>query len=286
MKKTTYIWILVIVIFALITINYLFFYTDYVDKNVSKYQLNSNGIQVFQNMFNDDEIRDMKNHCDKKDYKKVKMYLLSHPKLRKLIDENMGDQYIFQDYIWIIKKSVVHTCHRDNNGDFFNKGQKYPSYTMLVYLENMDKGLGVIPNSHNEMNSYNFNLVDPIINLPCNQGDVIIFNANLIHVGSMNKKDDHLRMQLKVTHKDDIKHIKYYENFNKILDNDNHLPVVLRKAQKKLSCMMPGISNWTQGENIRTARGSVDGVDVGTSQKIFSYMFYGNSKFYDLPNAF
>jgi len=37
----------------------------------------------------------------------------------------------------------------------------------------------------------------------------------LIHVGTINKKDDHLRIQMKVTHKDDFDAIGYYENFHK-----------------------------------------------------------------------
>jgi hypothetical protein len=70
------------------------------------------------------------------------------------------------------------------------------------------------------------------------------------------------------------------------LNQDNNLPVELRKAQSYLSCAFPGISDLTQGENIRTARGSDNAVDVGWFQRTFSYLFYGNADFYDLPNAF
>jgi hypothetical protein len=50
--------------------------------------------------------------------------------------------------------------------------------------------------------------------------------------------------------------------------------------------MFPGISNLTQYENIRTSRGSDNGVDIGYLQQLFSYIFYGDSEFYDLPNVF
>jgi hypothetical protein len=50
--------------------------------------------------------------------------------------------------------------------------------------------------------------------------------------------------------------------------------------------MFPILSDLTQKENIRTARGSDNGVQVGTPQRMFSYLFYGNPDFYDLPNAF
>ena len=156
----------------------------------------------------------------------------------------------------------------------------------MVYLEDMEKCLGIIPNSHKDVNSFNFNFATPVVNLPCKKGDAILFNANLIHVGCMNKKDDNLRIQLKVTHQDDIKELGYYQNFNKILNKENELPLFLRKGQYHFSCTFPILSNLTQNENIRTARGSDNGVDVGWFQQAFSYLFYGNPKFYDLPNAF
>jgi hypothetical protein len=119
------------------------------------------------------------------------------------------------------------------------------------------------------------------------KGDVILFNANLIHVGAINEeKDHHLRIQMKVTHKDDIEAIGYYENFHKILTKSNKNPKWLRKMQKRLSCMFPLFSDFVQVENIRSARGSDNGVEITTGQKIFSNLYYGDSTFYDLPNAF
>lgn len=50
--------------------------------------------------------------------------------------------------------------------------------------------------------------------------------------------------------------------------------------------MFPYISNLSQTENIKSSRGTDNGAEVGNFQKIFSYIFYGNSNFYDLPNAF
>jgi len=234
--------------------------------------------------------------CENKQYKQIKDTLLNNQQLIALKKKATSNQYVFQDYIWIIEKSSVHTCHRDNNGDFFNENQKYPSYTALVYLEDMDKCLGVMPESHKDLYSNSMNFTDTVKNILCNKGDVIIFNANLIHVGTINRtkdsknnwntKDDNLRIQLKITHKDDIENIMYYEDFNKVLNQDNTLPLSLRLAQKRLSCMFPILSNLTQQENIRTARGSDNGVDVGIPQQIFSYLFYGNKNFYNLPNAF
>jgi len=286
MKTRTYIFIALIIIILIHIIQYFVYYADIID-DPQKYNLLEHGICIHKKIFTEHEVAELVRHCDKDDYKTAKTALLQHPKLLKCMYDSTSSQYVFQDYIWVIKKSSVHTCHRDNNGDFFNDGQQHPSYTMLVYLEDMDKCLGVIPTSHKERDSYSVNMSDPVINMVCGKGDVIIFNANLIHVGTLNYgKEDHLRIQLKLTNKDDLDKIAYYQNFNKILNDDNTVPLYIRKAQKRITCMFPGLSNLTQNENIRTARGSSDGIDIGLSQRAFSYIFYGNDKFYDLPNAF
>lgn len=250
------------------------------------YNLKKDGVVIQKNVLNPQEIGDLKEKCEKGDYEYVKRSLLHNAALNSAIHKILGNDYQFQDYVWIIQKSVVHTCHRDNNGDFFNENQKHPSYTMLVYLEDMEKCLGVIPTSHKEEGSFGVNMTDHVVNLLCHKGDMILFNANLIHVGTINKKADHLRIQLKVTHKDDLKVLHYYQNFNKILNTENTIPQELQYIQKNISCMFPFVSDMTQGENINTARGSVEGADIGIFQQMFSYLFYGNSRFYDLPNAF
>ena len=247
--------------------------------------LNKNGFSIYNQVLTNEDIHNLKNLCIDSNYKTIKEILLNHSKLNGLV-KSIGSDYVFQDYIWIIQKSSVHTCHRDNNGDFFNKGQKHPSYTMLVYLEDMDKCLGVIPESHKNQYSYYVDFTGNLVNLPCKKGDIIIFNANLIHVGTLNKRDDNLRVQLKITHKDDIDKIAYYQNFNKVLNKDNTMPMYVRKAQRNLSCMFPGFSNLTQAENIRTSRGTDNGANIGIFQQWFSYLFYGDTNFYDLPNAF
>ena len=265
-----------IVIFLFFIIAYILlmaiFKPDRIMDTTATYNLKEDGVAIIKKVLNPSEIKDFKEKCEKGDYEYVKRSLLHHPKINSLIHDLLGNDYQFQDYVWIIQKSVVHTCHRDNNGDFFNENQKHPSYTMLVYLEDMEKCLGVIPKSHHVSGSYGVNMTDPVMNLLCNKGDMILFNANLIHVGTINKKADHLRIQLKVTHKDDLKVLHYYQNFNKILNTNNNVPSELQFIQKNISCMFPFVSDMTQGENINTARGSVEGADIGIFQQIFSFV--------------
>lgn len=291
-KKLFFILFFIIITIVILVLLICAFMNDKLSESTQDYKLHKDGFCIIKNVFDEQQIEKIKNQCINNDYYNVKQYLLNdenlHNKVMSSIENNKGNNnnYVFQDYIWIIKKSSVHTCHRDNNGDFFNEGQKYPSYTMLIFLEDMDKCLGVIPSSHKNINSYNINLNNSVMNLLCNKGDVILFNANLIHVGALNKNPNNLRIQMKITHKDDLQILSYYENYNKVLDKNNDLPFYLKKIQKNISCMFPGISNLTQSENIKTSRGTVNGANIGLSQKIFSYLFYGNSNFYDLPNAF
>jgi hypothetical protein len=275
----------ILIVITILVLNFLVhfvLYDEIIDDKYGKSSLKNDGYITFKNVLSDKEIEYFTNLCQEDKYKEVKHNLMFNKKLNKHIKKHCGNEYEFQDYIFIIKRSAIHTCHRDSNGDFFNENQKYPSYTLLIFLEEMEKCLGVIPKSHFDLNSFNVNTEDQVVNLLCNKGDAILFNANLIHVGALNSKDDNLRIQMKVTHKDDILSIPFYNNYNKILDENNNLPFFLRKAQRKLSCMFTIVSNYTQGDIQRTAQGG----DISISQKIFSYLFYGNSNFYNLPNAF
>ena len=48
-------------------------------------------------------------------------------------------------------------------------------------------------------------VVSRLEEIECGEGDAIVFNANLIHVCTVLDKRDHLRVQLKITHRDDRK---------------------------------------------------------------------------------
>jgi len=260
----------------------------------TKDSLQTNGYQLLSHIFQENEIAEWIEKSKSEKYREIQHQIQQHPILLRRLRDSIflsvsqeSNHYVFQDYIWIIRKSVVHTCHRDNNGDFFNEGQKYPSYTVLIYLEDMNPALGVFPGSHRDQYTNAVNLTTSLTPIRVKKGDVVIFNANLVHTGMiLEKKENHLRIQMKFTHREDIDKIAYYENFHKILNTDATLPVCLRKIHQSISCTFPILSDWTQGENIRTARGTDNGIDVGWAQRGFSYLLYGNADFYDLPNAF
>lgn len=283
-------YIMAFFIVLIITIVFFFIYVIFFDKEKlstnSSYDLQNDGLCVLKNVFTKKDIQHFTKECENNNYKMVKERIISNSKLQSIIKHKIGNDYEFQDYIFIIKKSAIHTCHRDGNGDFFNEKQQYPSYTMLIFMEDMDKCLGVIPQSHKNVNSFNFNFTENVTNIVCNKGDIILFNANLIHVGALNSRDDNLRIQMKVTHKDDIPVMNYYNNYNKILNESNNMPFYVRKVQQKLSCMFPILSNYTQKEIQTSSEKSKMSKNTSIFQKIYSYVMYGNSNFYNLPNAF
>jgi len=247
--------------------------------------MDDDGVKLFKSVISPDKIKRLRELNANNKMKELKEEMHSDENIQSIV-KSISDEYVLQDYIWVIQKSSVHTCHRDNNGTFFNPGQKHDSYTMLVYLESMDKCLGVIPGSHKSLYKNAINLTDGVKDIICSAGDVILFNANLIHSGTIIEKDDNLRIQMKVSHPDDLEVLSYYKNYNKVLTKDNSIPKFMRKIQHGISCSFPGISDITQSENIKTSRGTVDGAEISTIQKLFSWIFYGRTDFYDLPNIF
>jgi len=275
-----------IIIFAVIFAGLLIYHIyDHIVNFDAEQNLEDAGVKLYKSVVEPNTIERWRGLCKNGKYEELKTAMHSDANIQRVV-KSVSSEYILQDYIWVIQKSAVHTCHRDNNGKFFNEGQKHDSYTMIVYLESMDKCLGVIPGSHTSQYTNAINLTTGVKDIICSAGDVIIFNANLVHVGTITDKDDNLRVQMKVSHPDDLGALKYYQNFNKVLNRDNNNPRFLRQIQRGVTCTFPFVSDLTQTENINTARGTDNGAEISSGQKLFSWLFYGRSDFYDLPNAF
>lgn len=273
----------VVLFFVLISLIKRYFSNKFVDTKTCN--MNDDGFILIDNILSHTQIKTFLEMAKLGEHKKIKNEIMNSNYINKRIHDILGNDYIFMDYIWMIMKSNVHTCHRDNNGLFFNETQKYDSYTILFYLEDMDSCLDVLPKSHKNMYEHSINLTDETKHIKCNPGSAILFNANLIHTGSFNKKPDNARIQMKISHKNDIKSLNYYQNFNKYVDKENPIPDFFRKTQKHISCQFPFISDLTQGTNIQTSRGTSAGANIPLSQKIFSFLAYGDSNYYDLPDA-
>jgi len=275
MKK--WIFIVVVLLIFWIVVNSIDIAVD-----PSKYDLERDGVQHYKSVISEDTRKRWEMLSKKKQYKELKTEMQQHPSMRKIV-ESLGKDYDFQDYVLVIEKSSVNTCHRDYNGTFSNPKQKHKSYTILVYLEPMGRCLGVIPGSQASKYANVVNLKNNVRDLRCSERDAILFDANLIHVGTIIERDDNLRIQMKITHREDLEALSYYENYNRVLNKDNANPRIVRKMQRQMSCALPYLADATQMEGIKSSR---EGAEPSMGQKLFSYVFYGRSDFYELPNVF
>ena len=246
----------------------------------SNYNLKTDGVCVIKNLLLPSEINKIKSWVQSNRSILAKEKIVSSKRIQNKIQKILGSSYKFHDYIFSIKRSQIHTCHRDYNGDFFNKTQKYPSYTIIIYLENMEKCLEVIPKSHESIYYNAINFTDPSQTVLCSAGDAILFNANVIHSGAVNQKEDNMRIQMKISHNEDQKTLHFYQNYNKELDKKNTTSKWSKHLMKHFSCQFPILSTFSQKYDYDVTKKYQNTNQDNSS--IFSKLFYGDSGFYNL----
>lgn len=198
------------------------------------------------NMFTQEEVNHLLKLSKHKKYEYIYDYITTHPRVLQNIRGVIGDGYEFKNYLLSIEKSSVSTCHRDENGQFFNKDLKHPSYTILFYLKQLNGCLDIVENSHTQHNIVNTKLLKTI---ECKPGQAIIFDADMIHSGTKHDMDDTTRIQLKLHHKDDV-FPKYLENMKLSLDASKSSGSV-SNIMRNISCTFPIIGDITRnGKNI------------------------------------
>jgi len=198
-------------------------------------------------VLNDSEINYILGLINAHKYLDAKKFIHNHSGILKQIQGLLGEDYIFADYIFTIEKSSISTCHRDENGQVFNPKLKYPSYTILFYLEPMEACLDVIPKSHKQRNI--MYLMNSLESIPCTTGQAIIFNADLIHSGSINKHNDNKRIQMKLVHKEDIETLHFLNKYYKVGDASKTNSSTGTYLYRNLSCILPAISDLTKNGN-------------------------------------
>lgn len=239
--------------------------------------LEKQGYIVKHNVLKDFEIKKIKDQWNHSEYKDIYLYLKYNKDLLGIIRNTMGEGYIMMDYIMYLSNSVLHTCHRDNNGSKFND-LKHKSYTMLIYIDDLEECLDVVPESHKHAGIYS---TDQTRTFMCNPGSIIIFDADLVHSGGLSENKNNRRIQMKITHRDDYQKLKFYDNYFKIVDKPNTNSPFSKKVQKHLTCQLPVFADLTQGNNKDYISGDIS--DLG---KIFSEYFYSDKDFYKLKDAF
>jgi hypothetical protein len=268
--------ILLIIIIFFIIVSVLLRIILMLGSQSDKYKpnLQNDGVIIIPNFISDVEIQNIKTNINNNEINKAKQYIINSNNIQTKIAQLFGNDYEFHDYIFLIKKSQFHTCHRDYNGNFFNEGQQFPSYTIIIYLEDMHACLDVIPKSHKSKDAYNYNLTDYTKTLYCNHGDAILFDANLIHNGSLNYNENSMRIQMKISNKADRKVLDFYNNYNKMLNAENNTPMAIKQIQKHVSCQFPAISYFIKQYDFnknKTVSADVDKLSIFAN--IFSSAF-------------
>ena len=272
--------IIIIIFFILFSLFYRTIKNKTINNAYEK-NLNSDGFILFNNVFNNNELDYLRNNVNNDQLNNLKTMIINNKNLKNIIVKNIGNDYVFQDYIFVLKKSSLHTCHRDNNSKLLNKNQKYDSYTMIIFLYPMNECLDVIPKSHKNIKKNSFNFTDPTKSVKCSVGDVLVFNSSLIHCGSINNKfKNNPRIQLKISHNSDLKNIDFYQNYNKILDNESNISNLNQKTVKHLTCQFPILSNVTYGLNKKSFDKKKNS-NLSQLSKIFNNLIYGKSDFLD-----
>lgn len=228
-------------------------------------KLDKDGLSVFT-CFDERDIQILRTHFDNDEQDLMRYYIINHPKVGEEIRKHLGGDYQFSDYIMSIKKSQIHTCHKDNNSHIFNNKQKHPSYTIIFYLYQMQSCLDVISKSHTVKNEiYHTDVTEHV---KCSPGDAILFDATLTHCGSINyENENNPRIQMKLYHIDDIDNEQ--KPYRKILDKENNLPFWVKNIQKHFTCQFPILSDVGYDRNKHE-----------NSYKTFNRIFYGSSDFY------
>jgi hypothetical protein len=209
---------------------------------------------------------------DLKKYQELQTFIQNNPSVKNEIRKVLGDHYVFQDYLLSIEKSAISTCHRDENGHMFN-GQTHPAYTILFYLEPMDACLDVIAGSHKRKGF--LNVSHPLESVPCTPGQAILFDADLIHSGSMNAKDDNKRVQMKLIHKEDVGKISQFDGYHKVADASKTNARWYTKFVRDMSCTFTGFADLTK-----------NGQDTPVwLQKLYKTLVYGGDDKYLLTDV-
>lgn len=249
--------------------------------------LDNDGYVVKHRVISNNMIKKIQSHWDKNEFKEIYNLIKDNDDIKEFINDNINvdinvginvdNSYELMDYIMFLENTTLHTCHRDNNADYFNNIKK--SYTVILYIDDMRNCLDVIPKSHRaKLGVFPYDFTDTFM---CKSGSIILFDSSLIHSGSLDSDDSNRRIQLKVSHKDDLKKLSFYDNYHKIINKKNTNSNISKRIQKHLSCQFPIFSDLTQGTDK-----SYIGGNLSPTTKIFSQLFYSDKDYYKLQDAF
>lgn len=237
-------------------------YRNFLYRGAKNPRVDVNGFQL-EDVFTENEVNLIREYAENNENKKAADYIKNSPKVNDIVVRLLGPDYVFPDYSLILKKSLLSSCHRDDNGSFTNKNSLYPSYTMMVFLKPMKNCLLVLDKSHTKKEPVY--VTQPPENIKCSPGQMLLFDSNLVHAGAFNDRIDNTRVQLKLVHRDDIDNHPELKNYHKEINRDKNPTLFSRLFDQNLSCAVPYFSDnyrfektgfpavyerWIYGENL------------------------------------
>ena len=242
---------------------------------ITKKEKSSNpGYKILNNIIPQNDIQNILKDWEVKDFKKIHNYFMNNDKIKNMINNELSQDYRLIDYIYIIENSAIHTYHRDYTSSQMYNNLSFPSYTMILYLDDSNNGLNVIPNSH--INTLPFYLFDHSIKLNVQKGSMILFDANLLHSGSAISKNTKRKcIQFKIIHKDDIQKLPHLQKFHVMINKPNDKNAIFKYIETEFTKHFPIFMDLFQSV-IKTSFGK----DKTFIQKLVSQIVFSDKDFY------
>ena len=236
--------------------------------------LYTTGYVIIENLINEKDVKNILDLWENKNYHDIKGYFLKNNSINKKIKNILSDNYELIDYVYIIENSAIHTYHRDYTSSRVYNNLKYPSYTMILYLDDTNSGLNVIPGSHDDNGS--IYLKDKSVRLNVNKGSAILFDADMLHAGSAIDVDTKRHcIQFKIIHKEDIEKVPHLLNYYVLINRPNNKTHFLKNIETGITKHVPIFMD-TFNDSIKSSF-----VEEKTSlQKWISSLVFSNKDFY------
>ena len=232
------------------------------------------GYYVIENLLTTNQVNSILYQWDKRDFSSIKEFFLNNDSITHKIHEILPKDYQLINYTYIIENSAIHTFHRDYTSSKNYNNLTYPSYTMILYLDKSDTGLNIIPGSHID-NTYIY-IDNPAQKLQFQPGTAIIFDADILHAGSVIHNDIKRHcIQFKIIHKDDIHKLPELQNYHVLINRPNNKSISLKEFESMLTRHFPIFMDIFQ-EHIKTSFTE----DKSTLQHIVSQLIFSDTDFY------
>lgn len=232
------------------------------------------GYFIMDNLLSKNEVDLVLSYWDKGDFVFIKQFFLNNQNITSKIHEILPEEYVLIDYTYVIENSSIHTFHRDYTSSKNYNNLKYSSYTMILYLDDSDTGLNIIPGSHKDNSCiYFYNRAKKLHFIP---GTAVIFDADILHAGSIVDSEVKRRcIQFKIIHKDDMDKLLSLQNYHVLINRPNNKFILLKEIESILTRHFPIFMDIFQG-HIKTSFSE----DKTMIQNIVSKIIFSDTDFY------